>query len=207
MGKQDAAHVSFEHLAREDWRQAFFATKPLRGRTDKEPGPQPAGPAASPQSSTVARWDPAAPGPSWEPAPSEPTASGPAVRVPPDLPEPPPPSALSIEVNPPDVGPVRVRVVLHDRTVHANVSSEHADLRLFLLDHQDRLGHDLQKYGLTLGEFHVTPEDRQERRDEFRLFIESEAGRSSRRVAPDSQPEETVAYAGGNRAYAVSLFA
>lgn len=198
---------SFEQMLREGRHHVADSPEPRHGRADDGPAIPPAGPAAPPHGPVAASSAVAAPSELQEAGASKVAEPRPVVLLPPERPETPPPSALSLEVNPPDMGPVRVRVVLHDRTVHANVASEHADLRSFLLNHQDRLGEDLRKHGLELGDFHVMPEDRQSRRDDLQQFIEHSAGWGSRDARPEPLPEGAVMLAQGNRSHAVSLFA
>lgn len=63
--------------------------------------------------------------------------------------------ALTVEVNQPDLGTLRVRVAQLDRTIHAHVMTEQADVGRFLTAHEERLDATLQASGLDLGQFHV----------------------------------------------------
>lgn len=63
--------------------------------------------------------------------------------------------ALTVEVNQPDLGLVRVRVAQSDRTIHAHVVTDQAEVGRFLTAHEDRLDATFQASGLDLGQFHV----------------------------------------------------
>jgi flagellar hook-length control protein FliK len=63
--------------------------------------------------------------------------------------------ALTVEVNQPDLGTVRVRVAQSDRTVHAQVITEQAEVGRFLMMQEDRLDARFQASGFDLGQFHV----------------------------------------------------
>lgn len=199
---------SFVQRSRDSRDATTTGTASRAARADGSPVPKSAGSAVPPHGLIAAPWESSAPSGLREAGASRAAEPSPVVLLPlEEPPKAPPLSALSVEVTPPETGPVRIRVVLHDRTVHANISSEHPDLRLFLLDHQDRLGDDLRKHGLELGHFHVMPEDRHGRRDDLRQFSDGRAGRHGRDVAPDPPAEGVSPLPRWDRAQAVSLFA
>jgi flagellar hook-length control protein FliK len=64
-------------------------------------------------------------------------------------------SSIRVEVHPPDLGEVQLRVTLADQTVRANVTTQHAEVREFLVVNQSRLEAGFQAAGLDLSEFKV----------------------------------------------------
>lgn len=76
--------------------------------------------------------------------------------VPPAEPAGPAPvQALRLEVERPDIGQVALRVVLADQTVHAKVTTDHLEVRDFLVARQGQLESGLKANGLEMGEFRV----------------------------------------------------
>lgn len=65
-------------------------------------------------------------------------------------------SSIQVEVHPPDLGQVQVRVALADQTVHANVTTQQTEVREFLVANQAKLEAGFHAAGLDLGEFKVT---------------------------------------------------
>lgn len=64
-------------------------------------------------------------------------------------------ASVHLEVQPPELGRVRVHVALADQKVYATVITERSELHDFLLQHQRRLQLDLNTYGLDVGGFQV----------------------------------------------------
>jgi hypothetical protein len=64
-------------------------------------------------------------------------------------------SSVRFEVNPEDVGRVRVHLTVADHTVYANVVTERAELQDFLLKNHGRLESGLNAHGLDVGRFQV----------------------------------------------------
>lgn len=64
-------------------------------------------------------------------------------------------ATIRLEVSPPDIGRVHVRVALSDGAVYANVRTDQSDVRDFLLRNQERLHQALGAYGLDVGSFQV----------------------------------------------------
>lgn len=66
-----------------------------------------------------------------------------------------PVQALRLEVERPDLGQVALRVVLADQTIHAKVTTDHLEVRDFLIARQGQLESGLKANGLEMGEFRV----------------------------------------------------
>lgn len=77
------------------------------------------------------------------------------VRSSPELPSAPAVHVVKLELSPPEVGHVQVRVALAEQTVYATVATERVELRNFLLNHQAQIQAGLQAYGLDVGSFQV----------------------------------------------------
>lgn len=63
--------------------------------------------------------------------------------------------SIQVQVHQPDLGQVQVRVSMADQTVHANITTEHATVRDFLVTNQGRLEAGFSASGLQLGDFKV----------------------------------------------------
>ncbi len=63
--------------------------------------------------------------------------------------------AVQVNLDPDDLGRVRVRVVLADSTVHTHVTTESADLGQFLIGRRDQLESAFHASGLDMGQFKV----------------------------------------------------
>lgn len=77
------------------------------------------------------------------------------VTPPTDAPASPSVQALRLEVERPGLGQVALRVVLADQTVHAKVTTDHVEVRDFLVTRQGQLEAGLKASGLDMGEFRV----------------------------------------------------
>jgi len=77
------------------------------------------------------------------------------VTPPSEAPATPSVQALSLEVDRPGLGQVALRVVLADQTVHAKVTTDHVEVRDFLVTRQGQLEAGLKASGLDMGEFRV----------------------------------------------------
>lgn len=64
-------------------------------------------------------------------------------------------ASVHLEVQPPDLGRVRVHVALADQRVYATVITEQTELHDFLMKSHGRLQADLSTYGLDMGGFRV----------------------------------------------------
>jgi hypothetical protein len=69
--------------------------------------------------------------------------------------------AVSLNLEPADLGPVNVRIFMTDRTVHAHIRTDHMDLGQGMLSQQQQLETKLQSSGLEMGEFKVTVDNQQ----------------------------------------------
>jgi hypothetical protein len=69
--------------------------------------------------------------------------------------------AVSLNLEPADLGPVNVRIFMTDRTVHAHIRTDHMDLGQGMLSQQQQLETKLQSSGLEMGEFKVTVDHQQ----------------------------------------------
>lgn len=63
--------------------------------------------------------------------------------------------AIQVNLDPNDLGRMRIRVVLADSTVHAQVSTEYTDVGQFLINRRDQLESALEASGLDMGQFRV----------------------------------------------------
>jgi flagellar hook-length control protein FliK len=75
--------------------------------------------------------------------PADETASPPASR------------SVSLEVQPPELGRVQLRVTVAEQTVHAHVTTEQVEVKNFLVANQARLETGLQAHGMDIGSFQV----------------------------------------------------
>ena len=92
---------------------------------------------------------------------------------------------VRLEVSPPEIGRVHVRVALSDGAVYANVRTDQADVRDFLLRNQERLHQTLGAYGLDMGSFQVEVGGRGPQSQDFGLRQEW--------WAPSNRSDESVA--------------
>lgn len=69
--------------------------------------------------------------------------------------------AVSLNLEPADLGPINVRIFMMDRTVHAHIRTDHMDLGQGMLSQQQQLETRLQSSGLEMGEFKVTVDQQQ----------------------------------------------
>lgn len=74
---------------------------------------------------------------------------------------------IRLEVSPPDMGRVQVRVSVTDQSVYASVVTDHASVRDLLLRQQDRLQDALGAYGLGMGSFNVEVGQQGQQRSEW----------------------------------------
>ena len=74
---------------------------------------------------------------------------------------------IRLEVSPPDMGRVQVRVSVTDHSVYTNVVTDQASVRDLLLRQQDRLQDALGAYGLGMGSFNVEVGQQGQQRSEW----------------------------------------
>ncbi|WP_447977069.1 flagellar hook-length control protein FliK [Candidatus Nitrospira bockiana] len=65
------------------------------------------------------------------------------------------PATIHLEIEPADLGTVRMQVTVAEHTVYAKVTTERADVQDFLARHQGRLETTLNSQGLDIGRFQV----------------------------------------------------
>lgn len=106
--------------------------------------------------------------------------------------------SVSLDLEPADLGPVNVRIFMMDRTVHAHIRTEHADLGQGMLAHQHQLEVKLQHSGLEMGELRVTVDQQQLTRGDSQGWLRQQSEEppgmthpEARGVAPE-EPSEDV---------------
>lgn len=114
--------------------------------------------------------------------------------------------SLLIELRPADLGAVHLRVVLANQTVHAHVTTEHADLGQYLMARQGQLETALNSAGMDMGQFRVLVDRHgqgqaghdssfhaaQDRPHEGRRAPDDQPGETSTRRTPDGEPERSL---------------
>ncbi len=88
---------------------------------------------------------------------------------------------VTLDLDPLDMGPLRVRVMMNDQTVHAHIRTEHGELGQGLLQQGQSLESSLRTTGLEMGMLRVTVDQQQERGDNAWMFQQQQQqqGRSS----------------------------
>lgn len=77
---------------------------------------------------------------------------------------------VTLDLDPLDMGPLRVRVMMNDQTVHAHIRTEHGELGQGLLQQGQSLESSLRTTGLEMGMLRVTVDQQQGRGDTAWLF-------------------------------------
>jgi flagellar hook-length control protein FliK len=126
-------------------------------------------------------------------------ASQTAAAVPIDLELPAKPAGtptIRLEVSPPDMGRVQLRVSVSDHAVYTNVTTDQAGVRDLLLRQQDRLQDALGAYGLGMGSFNVEVGHQGQQRSEWGGQPDQRAlARLAADVPkPDSQPVSSTGW-------------
>lgn len=120
--------------------------------------------------------------------------------------------SVTLDLDPLDMGPLRVRVMMSDQTVHAHIRTEHGELGQGLLQQGQSLESSLRTTGLEMGMLRVTIDQQQGRGDNAWMFQQQQQqGRPpSTNLSQPAAPEERRAPS-GERVVAsderVSLFA
>ncbi len=120
--------------------------------------------------------------------------------------------SVTLDLDPLDMGPLRVRVMMSDQTVHAHIRTEHGELGQGLLQQGQSLESSLRTTGLEMGMLRVTVDQQQGRGDNAWMFQQQQQqGRpSSPNMSQAAVPEDTRV-ASGERGVAsnerVSFFA
>lgn len=93
--------------------------------------------------------------------------------------------SVTVDLDPLDMGPLRIRIMMADQTVHAHIRTEHGDLGQGLLQQGPSLESSLRTTGLEMGMLRVTVDQQQGRGENAWLFQQqqgrptSDTGRSS----------------------------
>jgi flagellar hook-length control protein FliK len=120
--------------------------------------------------------------------------------------------AVSLNLEPADLGPINVRIFMMDRTVHAHIRTDHMDLGQGMLNQQQQLETRLQGSGLEMGEFKVTVDQQQLSRGDSQGWLRHQGeGRPLPADSPQRVPaggsQEAPAPERQRRTGIVSLFA
>ncbi len=78
--------------------------------------------------------------------------------------------SVTLDLDPLDMGPLRVRVMMNDQTVHAHIRTEHGELGQGLLQQGQSLESSLRTTGLEMGMLRVTVDQQQARGDNAWMF-------------------------------------
>lgn len=103
--------------------------------------------------------------------------------------------AVSLNLEPADLGPVNVRIFMMERTVHAHIRTDHMDFGQGMLNQQQQLETRLQTSGLEMGDFKVTVDHQQLSRDDSQAWLGHQADRrhsvmDSQERAPEGEVRE-----------------
>lgn len=91
--------------------------------------------------------------------------------------------SVTLDLDPLDMGPLRVRVMMSDHTVHAHIRTEHGELGQGLLQQGQSLETSLRTTGLEMGMLRVTVDQQQGRGDNAWLFQQQQ--QQSRTPSPN----------------------
>ncbi len=98
--------------------------------------------------------------------------------------------SVTLDLDPLDMGPLRVRVMMSDQTVHAHIRTEHGELGQGLLQQGQSLESSLRTTGLEMGMLRVTVDQQQGRGDNAWMFQQQQQGRPGSAAAPPSAARE-----------------
>lgn len=99
--------------------------------------------------------------------------------------------SVTLDLDPLDMGPLRVRVMMSDQTVHAHIRTEHGELGQGLLQQGQSLESSLRTTGLEMGMLRVTVDQQQGRGDNAWMFQQQQQqGRPGSAAAPHSAARE-----------------
>ncbi len=108
--------------------------------------------------------------------------------------------SVTLDLDPLDMGSLRVRVMMSDQTVHAHIRTEHGELGQGLLQQGQSLESSLRTTGLEMGMLRVTVDQQQGRGDNAWMFQQQpQHGRSSSPNMPQSRAREDERGARGER--------
>lgn len=118
---------------------------------------------------------------------------------------------VTLDLDPLDMGPLRVRVMMNDQTVHAHIRTEHGELGQGLLQQGQSLESSLRTTGLEMGMLRVTVDLQQGRGDNAWMFQQQPQNRSSPPNMPHAAAREDERGGRGERGVGanerVSIFA
>jgi len=120
--------------------------------------------------------------------------------------------SVTLDLDPLDMGPLRVRVMMSEQTVHAHIRTEHGELGQGLLQQGQSLESSLRTTGLEMGMLRVTVDQQQGRGDNAWLFQQQQQqGRTPSPNQSQGSPREDERAARGETGAKsnerVSLFA
>ncbi len=99
--------------------------------------------------------------------------------------------AVSLDLEPADLGPINVRIFMMDRTVHAHIRTEHMDLGQGMLSQQQQLETKLHDSGLEMGQFKVTVDQQQFSRGDAQSWLRQEGEWRPATDAPNHRRAES----------------
>ena len=119
--------------------------------------------------------------------------------------------SVMLDLDPLDMGPLRVRVMISDQTVHAHIRTEHGELGQGLLQQGQSLESSLRTTGLEMGMLRVTVDQQQGRNDNAWMSQQQHQDRptasSGQRSTPAEEERSARGETGEYRSERVSLFA
>ena len=99
--------------------------------------------------------------------------------------------SVTLDLDPLDMGPLRVRVMMSDQTVHAHIRTEHGELGQGLLQQGQSLESSLRSTGLEMGMLRVTVDQQQGRGDNAWMFQQQQQqGRPSSPNMPQAARDD-----------------
>ena len=107
--------------------------------------------------------------------------------------------SVTLDLDPLDMGPLRVRVMMSDQTVHAHIRTEHGELGQGLLQQGQSLESSLRTTGLEMGMLRVTVDQQQGRGDNAWMFQQQSQGRPGSAAAQHSLAGEEERSVRGER--------
>ncbi|MEK6801100.1 MAG: flagellar hook-length control protein FliK [Nitrospirota bacterium] len=119
--------------------------------------------------------------------------------------------SVMLDLDPLDMGPLRVRVMMNDQTVHAHIRTEHGELGQGLLQQGQSLESSLRATGLEMGMLRVTVDQQQGRSDNAWMFHQQHQDRpttsSGQRSTTGEEERSARGETGDYTSERVSIFA
>lgn len=97
---------------------------------------------------------------------------------------------VTLDLDPLDMGPLRVRIMMTDQTVHAHIRTEHGELGQGLLQQGQSLEASLRTTGLEMGMLRVTVDQQQQGRGDNAWAFQQQPGRPGLASGLPSAPGE-----------------